>query len=150
MAKTPYNLSQTTVAQPFDLIHIDIWGPSRVTYKGKYKYFVTIVDEYSRGTWVYLMIHKSESFENLRTFCEYARNQFGKHVKIVRSDNGLEFDDYNSKKYFIKRGIIHQISIVDRPQQNGVVERKHRHLVEISLALRLHSGLSLDYWGDCI
>lgn len=52
--------------------------------------------------------------------------------------------------YFIvpEKGIIHQISCVDKPQQNGMVERKHRHLLEISKALRFEAGLPLAYWAD--
>ncbi|KAK9673127.1 hypothetical protein RND81_12G148200 [Saponaria officinalis] len=129
LTKQPFAQSQTTVDNPFDLIHIDIWGPYRVVYRGKFRYFLTIVDEKSRGTWV---------------------TQFGKKIKIIRSDNALEFDDCQCRKLFETKGMIHQTSIVDRPQQNGVVERKHRHLLEISRALRFHSGLPLSYWGDCV
>ncbi|KAK9715337.1 hypothetical protein RND81_06G158300 [Saponaria officinalis] len=54
--KSPYSHSQTTVKDPFDLIHIDIWGPYRVTSKGKFRYFLTVVDEKSRGTWIMVLL----------------------------------------------------------------------------------------------
>ncbi|KAK9671088.1 hypothetical protein RND81_12G006000 [Saponaria officinalis] len=133
--KLLFSQRQNTATNPFDLIHIDIWGPYRVPYRGKYRYFLTIVDDLSRGTWA---------------FYELVLTQHGKRIKIIRSDNALEFDDEQCRKLFLENGIIHQTSIVDRPQQNGVVERKHRHLLEISRALRFHSGIPLSYWGDCV
>ncbi|KAK9706955.1 hypothetical protein RND81_07G163400 [Saponaria officinalis] len=120
LTKSSFPNRQTNASNPFDLIHMDIWGPYRVAYKGKYKYFLTIVDDNSRATWVYLLCHKSDTLDHLKTFYEYARTQFYKRIKIVRSDNALDFDDQFCRKFFEENGIIHQTSIVDRPQQNGV------------------------------
>nr|GEU90822.1 cysteine-rich RLK (receptor-like protein kinase) 8 [Tanacetum cinerariifolium] len=78
------------------------------------------------GTWVYLLEHKSESFEALKSFLKFVCTQFGKQVKIVRSDNALEFVKGQCGPYLTSQGIAHQTSCVDRPQQNGRVERKHR------------------------
>lgn len=67
----------------------------------------------------------------------------------MRSDNALEFDDENCKKFFGDLGIIHQ-TCVDRPQQNGRCERKHRNILEMARALRFQAGLPLSYWGECV
>jgi len=93
---------------------------------------------------------KSHAFATLEMFCNYTQNQFGSAVKIVRSDNALEFDTSNCQHYFAKHGIVHQTSCVDKPQNNGRVERKHRHLLEISRALRFQAHLPLKFWGDCV
>lgn len=79
-----------------------------------------------------------------------AKNQFDKRVKILRSDNGMEFEDRQCKELFGKLGIIHQTSCVNRPQQNGRVERKQRNILETGRALRFQAGLPLQYWGDCM
>ncbi|XP_074305524.1 uncharacterized protein LOC141640740 [Silene latifolia] len=150
LTKTPYTLRNSTYAQPFDLVHIDIWGPYRVLYRGKYKYFLTLVDDYSRGTWVYLLEYKNQAYDYIKQFYEFAKTHFNQKIKIIRSDNAWEFDDKLCKEFFVSNGIVHQTSIVDRPQQNGIVERKHRHLLEIGRALRFMAGLPLQYWGDCI
>ncbi|GJT64366.1 retrovirus-related pol polyprotein from transposon TNT 1-94 [Tanacetum coccineum] len=74
--------------------------------------------------------------------------QFNKQVKVVRSDNGTEFicmDDY-----FRKHGIVHETSCVGTPQQNGRVERKHRHILNMARALRFQSNLPIEFWGECI
>jgi len=108
------------------------------------------VDDHSRATWVYLMQFKSQAFTMLQKFGAYAQNQFGKQIKILRSGNALEFGSAPYHEFFAKHGIIHQTSCVDRPQQNERVERKHKHILEISRALRFQAALPLCYWGDCV
>ena len=106
---------------------------------------MTAVDDFTRATWTYLLKHKSQSVACIQAFCSYASTQFGSEVQNIRSDNALEFDSLPCQDYFAKAGIIHQTSHVDRPQQNEVVERKHRHLLKISRALRFHASLPLHF-----
>ena len=108
------------------------------------------MDDCTRATWTYLLKFKSQAFATLELFCNYAQNQFNSTVKIVRSDNALEFDTTECQLYFASHGIVHQTSCVDTPQQNGRVERKHRHLLEMSRALRFQAHLPLRFWGDCV
>nr|GEW97978.1 retrovirus-related Pol polyprotein from transposon TNT 1-94 [Tanacetum cinerariifolium] len=102
--------------------------------------------EEQRGTWVYLFEHKSESFEALKYFLKFVCTQFGEQVKIVRSDNALEFVKGQCGPYLTSHGIVHQTSYVDRPQQNGRAERKHKHILDTARALRFHSKLPLKFW----
>ncbi|KAK9190783.1 hypothetical protein WN943_019393 [Citrus x changshan-huyou] len=111
-------------------------------------YFLSIVDDYSRGVWVYLMAHKSEVAQLFKNFCAMAKTQFNRQVKMVRRDNGTEFKVLNS--FFAENGIEFQASCVDTPQQNGCVERKHRHLLNVGRALRFQANLPLNFWGECI
>ncbi|KAK9682189.1 hypothetical protein RND81_10G056600 [Saponaria officinalis] len=62
LTKFPFPNRTTKSLKPFELIHMDIWGPYGVPYKGHYRYFLTIVDDYSRATWVYLLKFKSDAF----------------------------------------------------------------------------------------
>lgn len=84
----------------------------------------------------------------LQNFCAYTERQFNKPVKVVRSDNGSEFMCLSS--YFNEKGIIHQTSCVATPQQNGRVERKHRHILNIARALLFQAGLPIKFWGEAI
>jgi transposase InsO family protein len=67
-------------------------------------------------------------------FHAMVNTQFNRSIKIVRSDNGLEFTVGYMFKFFSQNGISHQTSCVDTPQQNGIVERKHCHLLEVARA----------------
>ena len=112
-----------------------------------HKYFLTIVDDRSRFTWVYLMTLKSEARVLLQNFIKLVQVQFNRHVKIVRSDNGKEF---SMEIYFSKNGMIHQTSCPETPQQNAVVERKHQHILNIARSLIFQSNLPLCFWNFAI
>jgi len=76
--------------------------------------------------------------------------QFNRSIKIVRSDNSLEFTVGHMFKFFSQNGISHQTSCVDTPQQNEIVERKHRHLLKVACALRFQANLLIKFWGECV
>ncbi|KAL4557147.1 hypothetical protein LXL04_035319 [Taraxacum kok-saghyz] len=146
-----FSNTETTSDHAFDLIHIDIWGPYKVpTYNG-HKYFLTVVDDHTRCTWVHLLKNKSGTFSIIKAFITYTKVQFKAEVKIVRTDNAFELGScLEGRNFFESSGIIHQNSCPYKPQQNGVVERKHKHLLEVSRALFFQSGLGKSYWGDCV
>ena len=82
-------------------------------------------------------------------FISYVQTHF-KEVKHIRSDNGIEiFQDFCSE-LFKKSDILHQRSAPRTPQQHGRVERKHRHLIETTKAMRIHANLPHKIWGSCI
>jgi len=88
------------------LVYMDIWGPYWLCTHNQYRYFFTIVDDCTRATWTYLLKYKSQAFTTLEMFCHYASNQFGHEVKIVRSDNTLEFDTSECQYFFAHKGIV--------------------------------------------
>ncbi|KAK9740661.1 hypothetical protein RND81_03G051900 [Saponaria officinalis] len=106
--------------------------------------------DFSRTTWTYLFQNKFQVPALLKAFVAYVENQFGYDIKVFRSDNGTEFVQGECHSFFQDKGIVHQRSIVGRPQQNGRVERKHRHLLDTARALRLHANLPVKFWGECI
>jgi len=99
---------------------------------------------------VHLMSTKSNAFPLLQSFITLIETQFGASVKCVRSDNGMEFQDTTAFHFYTNKGIIHQKSCVDTPQQNGVVERKHKHLLEVARALLIQANLPQHFWGDSV
>lgn len=132
----------------FDLIHCDLWGPYRTTALCGTRYFLTIVDDHSRAVWVYLLKDKTSVSSHLRDFITLIQTQFSKKIKTVRSDNGTEF--LCLSRFFQENGIQHETSCVYTPQQNGRVERKHRHILNIARALRFQAHLPIEYWGECV
>ncbi|PWA71822.1 ribonuclease H-like domain-containing protein [Artemisia annua] len=89
--REPFPLSEHKTSMLADLVHLDLWGPYRVTSKEGYKYFLTIVDDYTRAVWVYLIKAKTEVFDCVYAFFNLIKNQFKKTVKIFRSDNDVDF-----------------------------------------------------------
>ena len=78
------------------------------------------------------------------------QTQFNKTVKMIRSDNETEFFNNECKALFEKLGVIRESSCPHTPQQNGVVERKHRHILEVARALRFQGSLPIRFWGECV
>lgn len=104
-----------------------------------FRYFLSIVDDHSRVTWV--MRYKSATRHLLQSFVTLVDTQFSTKVKIICFDNGLEF--------YASKGIIHQHSCIEIPQQYGIIERKHQHLLNVARALSFQEHLS-QFWGDCV
>jgi len=132
----------------FDLIHCDLWGPYKTPSCCGASYFLTIVDDCSRAVWIYLLKEKTEVSVTLKKNFTLVERQYNKCVKMVRFDNGTEF--MCLKQYFMQQGILHQTSCVGTPQQNGRVERKHRHILNVSRSLRFEGKLPLKFWGECV
>lgn len=89
--RLPIKSSTTREDAVFDLIHIDVWGIHSVQTFDKNKIFLTIVDDHSRMTWLYMLKLKSDFVFVLRRFLQLVLTQFNKRVKVIRSDNGIKF-----------------------------------------------------------
>uniref|UniRef100_M1D8Y3 Retroelement pol polyprotein n=1 Tax=Solanum tuberosum TaxID=4113 RepID=M1D8Y3_SOLTU len=148
--KMPFPESITATNSIFELLHIDLWGPYYVPTHDGYHYFLTMVDDYSRSTWTQLLRCKSNALHTIKAFTTLIENQFHTKLKTIRSDNGLEFSSTEAICFFQEKGIIHQKSCPYTPQQNGVVERKHKYLREIARALLFQSKMPMRYWGECV
>lgn len=108
------------------------------------------MEDKSRSTWTFLLIDKSQVPHILLEFITYVKTQFFVTPKTLRTDNGTEFVNKELSHALVHHGITHQKSCVYTPQQNGIVERKHRQLHNTARALRTHVGLPLHFWGDCL
>ena len=126
---------------------MDIWGPFSKVSIHDHKYFLIIVDDFSLYTWVILLKTKSKVQINVQNFIIFIENQFDTKVKNVYSDNGPEFFLPN---FFASKCILHQRSYVETPQQNGRVERKHQHILNITRALMFQSNLLNNFWSYAI
>ncbi|CAL9025353.1 unnamed protein product [Prunus brigantina] len=146
--RLPFPLSSISSNVPFALLHCDIWGPHKIKSHSGARYFLTIVDDYTRCTWLFLMTHKSETQSLLKSFFTFVRTQFHTTIMAIRADNGTEF--LSLRDFFLHNGVEFQRSCVYTPQQNGVVERKHRHILSVARALLFQANLPLIFWGECV
>jgi hypothetical protein len=90
--RLPYSTSSSHALSKFELLHYDIWGPLSVPSIHGHKYFITIVDDYSRFVWIILIKSKAEVSPHIQHFITLIENQFHITPKILRSGNGPEFD----------------------------------------------------------
>nr|GEX25675.1 Gag-Pol polyprotein [Tanacetum cinerariifolium] len=114
------------------------------------RYVLVIVDDYSRYTWVHFLRSKDEAPEVIKTFLKRIIVLIQSLVIIIRIDNDTEFKNQALKDYFDSVGISHQMSSVRTPQQNGVVERRNRTLVETAITMLIFSRAPLFLWAEAI
>jgi IS30 family transposase len=148
--KLPFPEHLNKSAELFDLIHSDLWGHAQVDSKEGFKYFVTFIDDKFRATWLYLLKSKTKVYETFQVFCNMIENQFKTTVKVLRTDNGTEYTNHEFQTFLCAKGITHQTSCIGTPQQNGVSERKNRHLLEVTCALLFSANLPKGFWFDAI
>lgn len=148
--KLSFPISESVSIAPFDLMHIDEWGPAPVPSVQGFRYYLLIIDDYSRFSWLFPLHYKSDVKTTLTHFKAYVGNQFKTTVKTVRSDNGGEFINNYLSHLFLLAGIIHQTSCPHTPEQNGVVERKHRHLMDTTLNQLTHAAMPVQFWLESL
>jgi transposase InsO family protein len=121
-----------TTKRPLELLHMDLFGLiSYISIDGG-KYCLVIVDDHSRFTWVFCLQEKSQTQETLKRFLRRAQNEFGLRIKKNRSDNRTEFKNSQIEGFLEEEGIKHEFSSPYTTQQNGVVERKNRTLLDMA------------------
>nr|GFC36713.1 retrovirus-related Pol polyprotein from transposon TNT 1-94 [Tanacetum cinerariifolium] len=125
--------------QRLHLLHMDLCGPMRITSINGKQYILVIVDDYSRYTWVHFLRSKAEAPAVIITFLKRITVLLQSPVIIIRTDNDIEFKNQLLKVYFDSVGISHQMSYVRTPQQNRVVERRNRTLVEAARTMLIFS-----------
>ncbi|XP_071688346.1 uncharacterized protein [Rutidosis leptorrhynchoides] len=132
--REPFPLSDHKSTALGDLIHLELWGPYKITSRDVYKYFLTVVDDFSRAVWVYRLKFKSDVFDMFEMFSNLLLNLSDKYVKIIRSDNEIGFVNSKFDLFCKNKGIVNQTTCAYTPQQNGIAKRKHRHLLNVARA----------------
>ncbi|GJV36001.1 retrovirus-related pol polyprotein from transposon TNT 1-94 [Tanacetum coccineum] len=130
------------------LFHIDLFGPVTPRSINHEKYTLVIVDEYSRYTWVYFLKKKSQAPETIMSFTKRVENQNDIKVKQHRTDNGTKFRNSILVNLCDEKGISQNFSSPYTPEQNGVVERKNRTLIEAARTMLSGSVFSKQYWTE--
>ncbi|GJX03251.1 retrovirus-related pol polyprotein from transposon TNT 1-94 [Tanacetum coccineum] len=142
--------SENTNMEVLHTLHMDLCGPMRVqSIKGK-KYILVIVDDYSRFTWVKFLRSKDETPEFVINFLKQIQVGLNKTVRYIRTDNGTEFVNQVMSEYYEGVGIFHQKSVPRTPQQNGVVERRNRTLVEAARTMMIFSKAPMFLWAEAV
>ena len=105
MTKAPFTAHSERASDLLGLIHTDVCGPISLIARGGYHYFISFTNDFSRYGYIYLMRHKSESFEKFKLFKNEVQNQLGKNIKALRSDRGGEYLSQNFDDHLKDCGI---------------------------------------------
>nr|GFA40672.1 putative ribonuclease H-like domain-containing protein [Tanacetum cinerariifolium] len=132
------------------LLHMNLCGPMRVASINGKRYVLVIVDDYSRYTWTHFPRSKDEIPEVLIAFLRLVQRGLQAQVRVVRTDKGTEFLNQTLHAFFAAEGIQHQTSVARTPEQNGVVERRNRILVEAARTMLSAAKVPLIFWAEAI
>nr|GFB18919.1 retrovirus-related Pol polyprotein from transposon TNT 1-94 [Tanacetum cinerariifolium] len=136
--------------KPLYLLHMDLCGSIRVQSINGKRYVLVVVDDYSRYTWVFFLHSKDEASEVIISFIKKTQVNLQLQVQRVRTDNGTEFKNKTLAKFFDEVGITQQFSAARTPQQNGIMERRNRTLVETARTMLTFENLPSFLWAEAI
>lgn len=146
----PYKESQHQSKVPLELIHSDVFGPVKQISLGGMRYMVTFIDDFSRYVWVYFMKEKSETFMKFKEFKDMIEGELEYKIRCLRTDNGREYLSNEFTIYLKKNKIKRQLTCPNTPQQNGVAERKNRHLAETCRSMLHAKNVPGRFWAECM
>jgi transposase InsO family protein len=129
---------------------MDLFGPITYISIGGNKYGLVIVDDFSRFTWVFFLQDNSEAKGIVKKFIRRVENEFELNVKNIRSENGSEFRNTQVEEFLDEEGIKHELSAPYTPQQNGIVERKNRTLIEAARTIFDEYKTLDSLWAEAI
>lgn len=136
--------------QVLELVHGDICGPIEPTTPAGNKYFLLLVDDYSRKMWIYLLKTKGEALEAFKKFKALVENKTEQKIKTFRTDRGGEFCSNDFDVFCEESGIERHRTAPYTPQQNGVVERRNRTVVAMTRSMMKGMNLPLYFWGEAM
>ena len=140
----------TSITDPLQLIHMDLFGPVNVMSLSGKRYALVIVDDFSKYTWVLFLHSKDEAPQVIIDHIKKLEVEAKLPVRKIRSDNGTEFKNAVLNEFCTDKGISRQYSAPRTPQQNGVVERKNRTLIEAARTMLNESKLPTYFWAEAV
>ena len=140
----------STITEPLQLLHMDLFGPINVMSMSKKRYALVIVDDYSKYTWVLFLHSKDETPQMVIDHVKLIELDSKCPVRAIRSDNDTEFKNAVLNDFCADKGITRQYSAPRTPQQNGVVERKNRTLIEAARTMLSESKLPMYFWAEAV
>ncbi|CAI5466435.1 unnamed protein product [Closterium sp. Yama58-4] len=148
----PHSSSFPPTTAPLQTLHMDVWGPARVTGQGRERYFLLVVDDYSRYTTVFPLRSKGEVPDVLipwiRTVRLQLRERFRTDLPVLRlhSDGGGEFSSDLLRDFCQGEGILQSFMLPASPQQNGIAERRIGLVMEVACTSMIHAAAPYFLW----
>jgi transposase InsO family protein len=129
---------------------MELFGPTTYRSIGGNFNSLVIVDDYSRYTWVFFLRDKANTYDMFKKLLTRAKNEFDLKVKKVRSDNGSEFKNTRVEELCDEKGMKYEFSYKYTPEQNGLVERKNRTLIDMARSMLSEYNVPDSFWDEAI
>lgn len=142
--------SKFTAKKALELVHADLCGPITPETAAGNKYFLLLVDDYSRSMWIYLLKTKNEAFGTFKKFRALVEDGKERKIKVLRTDRGGEFLSKEFSQYCEEAGIVRHYTNPYTPQQNGVVERRNRTVMGMARSLLKEKEMPAFFWGEAV
>ncbi|KAH9762289.1 hypothetical protein KPL70_000762 [Citrus sinensis] len=136
--------------QPLDYVHADLWGPAQVPSLSGGRYFMSVIDDFSRKVWIHILKTKDQALEKFKIWKTLVETQSGFKVKCLRTDNGLEFCNKEFEQCCQEWGVRRHKTVRFTPQQNGLAERMNRTLIDKTRCLLINSKLPRNLWAEAV
>jgi Integrase core domain len=146
MTNAPFSKKGERTSDLLVLIHTDVFGLMSTYTRNNDRYFITFTDDYSRYDYVYLMRHKSESFEKFKEFRTEVENQLNKIIKALRLDREGEYLSYEFTMYLKECGIVSQLTPPETPQWNNISERRNQTLLDMVCSMMSNITFPKMFW----
>jgi transposase InsO family protein len=132
------------------LLHGDLCGPITPPTPSGNRYFLLLVDDYSRYMWIMLLPSKDAAAGAIKRVQAAAERKTGKLVRALRTDRGGEFLARDFEQYCAELGLHRELTAPYSPQQNGVVERRNQSVVSTARSMLMAKGLPGMFWGEAV
>ncbi|CAI7899192.1 unnamed protein product, partial [Closterium sp. NIES-54] len=148
----PHSSEFPPTEAPLQTLHMDVWGPARVRGQGHERYFLLVVDDYSRYTTVFPLRSKGDVTEVLIAWIRAARLQlresFGSDFPVLRlhSDRSGEFSSARLGAFCRAQGIRQTFTLPASPQQNGIAERRIGMVMDVARTSMIHAAAPHFLW----
>lgn len=133
---------------PLERVYSDVWGPINVPGRNGEKYFLSIIDDFSRKTVVYPFQDKSQVFSIFQKHIARAERFLNTKLKFLRTDNGTEYNNDRFRVYCEEAGIQHEFTNTFTPEQNGPCERFNQTVLNNVRTILHESGMPYKFWPD--
>ncbi|CAI7821545.1 unnamed protein product [Closterium sp. NIES-54] len=143
---TPHSSSLRPATEPFETLHLDVWGPAARPGPERESFFLVVVDDYSRYTTVFPLAKKSQVTSTLIWWLLTTVDTRGRRVSCLHSDRGGEFCSGVLARFCHEQGIRQSWTIPESPQQNGVAERHIGLVMEIAHTSLTHARAPHFLW----
>lgn len=136
--------------QRLQLIHAGICGPITPISNSNKRYLISFIDDFSRKTWIYFLVEKSEALCTFKNFKSCVEKETGAYIKCLRTDRGGEFTSHDFNSFCKEHGIKRQLTAAYTPQQNGVAERKNRTIMNMVRSMLSEKKIPKNFWPEAV